>query len=124
MSWKDLASTGGIVFVNEIEALRSEARRLKGAGADIIIAVGHSGFGEDKEIAREVDGLDVVVGGHTNTLLWNGENPLGEIPAGPYPVQVRQPRNRVTESMSFSSQCGKVNDLNSPRKGIYAKVFS
>ena len=93
------------MFVNEIEALRSEARRLKGMGADIIIAVGHSGFGEDKEIAREVDGLDVVVGGHTNTLLWNGENPLGEVPAGPYPVQVRQPRNRVIESISFNSQC-------------------
>ena len=92
---KDLASTGGIVFVSEIEALRAEARRLRGEGVDILIAVGHSGFGEDTEIAREVEGLDVVVGGHTNTLLWNGENPLGEIPAGPYPVEVTQPRNQV-----------------------------
>ena len=81
-------------------------------GADIIIAVGHSGFGEDKEIAREVDGLDVVVGGHTNTLLWNGENPLGEVPAGPYPVQVRQPRNRVIESISFNSQCQNIKTSN------------
>ena len=92
---KDLASTGRIVFVSEIAALRTEARRLKGEGVDILIAVGHSGFSEDTEIAREVEGLDVVVGGHTNTLLWNGENPLGEVPAGPYPVQVMQPRNRV-----------------------------
>ena len=81
--------------MSEIEALRAEARRLRGEGVDILIAVGHSGFSEDTEIAREVEGLDVVVGGHTNTLLWNGENPLGEIPAGPYPVEVTQPRNQV-----------------------------
>jgi len=98
---KDLASTGGIVFVSEVEALRSEARRLKSKGVDILIAVGHSGFNEDNEIAREVDELDVVVGGHTNTLLWNGDNPLGEIPVGPYPVQVQQPRNQVKGSDHF-----------------------
>ena len=89
------------MFKSEIEALRSEARRLKSEGVDIIIAVGHSGFNEDTEIAREVDGLDVVVGGHTNTLLWNGDNPLGEIPVGPYPVEVQQPRNRVKGSHRF-----------------------
>ena len=81
--------------MSEIESLRSEARRLKSQGVDILIAVGHSGFNEDNEIARQVEGLDVVVGGHTNTLLWNGANPLGEIPVGPYPVQVTQPRNQV-----------------------------
>ena len=81
--------------MSEIESLRSEARRLNSQGVDILIAVGHSGFNEDNEIARQVEGLDVVVGGHTNTLLWNGANPLGEIPVGPYPVQVTQPRNQV-----------------------------
>lgn len=87
--------------MSEVEALRSEARRLKSKGVDILIAVGHSGFNEDNEIAREVDELDVVVGGHTNTLLWNGDNPLGEIPVGPYPVQVQQPRNQVKGSDHF-----------------------
>lgn len=36
-------------------------------------------------------GLDVVIGGHTNTLLWNGPNPLGEETRGPYPTDVVGP---------------------------------
>lgn len=37
-----------------------------------IIAVGHAGFDVDKEIAKKVKGVDIVVGGHTNTFLYTG----------------------------------------------------
>ncbi len=89
----ELASTGKIVFGKEIDSLNAESRRLREQeGVDILIAVGHSGFEEDKAIAREVDGVDVVVGGHTNTLLWRGaETPLGNPPYGDYPTVVEQP---------------------------------
>uniref|UniRef100_A0A3P9AU01 5'-nucleotidase n=1 Tax=Maylandia zebra TaxID=106582 RepID=A0A3P9AU01_9CICH len=39
-----------------------------------IIALGHSGFTVDQMIAKKVRGVDVVIGGHTNTFLytvWN-----------------------------------------------------
>ena len=35
--------------------------------------VGHGGFLLDQEIAKEVDGVDVIVGGHSNTFLYTGE---------------------------------------------------
>lgn len=41
-------------------------------GVNKIIALGHSGFTVDKDIARKVRGVDVVVGGHTNTFLYTG----------------------------------------------------
>jgi 5'-nucleotidase len=43
-------------------------------------------------LLTQVEGLDLVVGGHTNTLLWNGTNPISadEVPHGPYPTVVRQ----------------------------------
>ena len=42
---------------------------------NIIIALGHSGFEKDKEIAKNVPDLDLVVGGHSNTFLYNGKRP-------------------------------------------------
>ena len=36
------------------------------------MAVGHAGFDVDKEIAKKVIGVDVVVGGHSNTFLYSG----------------------------------------------------
>lgn len=41
-------------------------------GVNKIIALGHSGFTVDKNIAQKVKGVDVVVGGHTNTFLYTG----------------------------------------------------
>jgi hypothetical protein len=33
----------------------------------------------DKEVAQKVPDVDVVVGGHTNTFLYNGEPPSNEV---------------------------------------------
>lgn len=41
-------------------------------GVNKIIALGHSGFAVDKNIAQKVKGVDVVIGGHTNTFLYTG----------------------------------------------------
>lgn len=43
--------------------------RLKDQGADIIIAVTHSGLDEDIELAQNVEGLDLIIGGHSHTKL-------------------------------------------------------
>ena len=51
---KDLASTGDIVFLEEVASIRKEVERLRKLGVKIIIALGHSGYEKDLEIAREV----------------------------------------------------------------------
>ena len=38
-----------------------------------IIMVGQAGYIMDKTIASNVDGLDIVVGGHTDTFLYTGK---------------------------------------------------
>lgn len=63
---------GNLVFEDEVSALRREVGRLQEEGIDIIIALGHSGIDKDLEIARSVPGIDVVVGGHSNTFLYSG----------------------------------------------------
>jgi len=57
----------------EIPSITAEARRLKNDGVDILIALGHSGFEMDVQIARYVEDIDLVVGGHSNTFLYTGD---------------------------------------------------
>lgn len=54
-------------------SLQLQVDKLETMGANKIIALGHSGFLVDQDIARKVRGVDVVVGGHTNTFLFTGE---------------------------------------------------
>lgn len=68
-----LAKTRNVKFEDEIVAIKREAAKLKSKGVKILIALGHSGYTTDKKIAEQVPDLDVVVGGHTNTFLYNGE---------------------------------------------------
>jgi 5'-nucleotidase/UDP-sugar diphosphatase len=56
-------------------------------GINKIVALSHAGFGRDKEVAAAVDGVDVIVAGHTNTYLSNTD----EDAEGPYPVVVDSP---------------------------------
>lgn len=67
-----LLFTGNLIFSEEIESIRAEVSILKNQGINKIIALGHSGFTIDKNIALEVEGIDLVIGGHTNTFLYTG----------------------------------------------------
>ena len=70
-------NTEGLTFVNSIETARSEVANLKEQGAQVIICLSH--LGEDKEstetstlIAENVEGIDLIVDGHSHTELQNG----------------------------------------------------
>ena len=57
-------------------SVRAEAQRLQAEGVDILIALGHSGYELDQQLAEEVEEIDVVVGGHSHTFLWTGKHSL------------------------------------------------
>lgn len=43
-----------------------------------------------REIASSAgENIDVIIGGHSHSLLWNGEAPSKEYVSGPYPVLVK-----------------------------------
>lgn len=68
-------------FEDEITALQLQVDKLTTLNVNKIIALGHSGFEMDKLIAQKVRGVDVVVGGHTNTFLYTGNCFSRVIPA-------------------------------------------
>lgn len=63
-------------FTDEVKALQIQVDKLQTLGFNKIIALGHSGFEVDQHIAKHVRGVDVVIGGHTNTFLYTGTLPM------------------------------------------------
>ena len=61
-----------LVFNDEVTSLQVEVDRLIGLGINKVIVLGHGGYLLDQRIAREVRGVDIVVGGHSNSFLYNG----------------------------------------------------
>ncbi|XP_075980816.1 trifunctional nucleotide phosphoesterase protein YfkN-like [Anticarsia gemmatalis] len=109
---KVLAVPNDVEYSDEIEAIKKEVKKLQEDGISIIIGLGHSGFLKDLEIAKEVDGIDLVIGGHTNTFLWNGTSPDSEEAQGPYPTYVTQASGRrvpVVQAYAYTKYLGKLH---------------
>jgi len=83
-----LSSPGPNVVFNNIEtSVTAAVLELEGMGINKIVLLSHAGIGRDKQVAAAVDGIDVIVSGHTHTYLSNTD----EDAAGPYPVVVDSP---------------------------------
>lgn len=110
---KFLAPVNKIEYEDEVVALKREVNKLINQGVNILIALGHSGYIKDLEIARDVGGLDIVIGGHSNTFLSN-DNTTSEIPEisqDPYPKIVIQPSGRlvrVVQAYAYTKYIGKL----------------
>ncbi len=88
-----LSSPGaGIAFTNYIEAARKAVADLKAQGANKIIALTHIGITFDRELARQVDGIQVIIGGHSHTPM--GAQVTPPDPNRPYPEVIASPSNK------------------------------
>jgi 5'-nucleotidase/UDP-sugar diphosphatase len=65
-----IGDAGGVQFLDQYETARQMVAELKEQGANVIVDISHSGVDEDREMAREVPGIDVIVGGHSETALY------------------------------------------------------
>jgi hypothetical protein len=48
---------------------REAVAKLRGQGAEMVIALAHEGYDEDVKLARAVKGIDLIVGSHSQSLL-------------------------------------------------------
>ena len=56
-------------FDQSIQAMQEEINKLKAQGINKIILLSHSGYETDKKYAQNLDGVDIIVGGHTHTVV-------------------------------------------------------
>jgi len=65
-----MGETEGMQFLDQHETARRMVDELEGQGADVIVALSHCGLAEDRELARKVLGIDIILGGHCHTTLF------------------------------------------------------
>lgn len=86
----DCAPTSGFDLADMAQTAKAQVEELKAQGAEVIICLSHSGTekgkGEDYELARAVEGIDLIVSGHTHTTLTEPivVNDTYIVSAGPY----------------------------------------
>lgn len=100
----ELASPGpNITFSDPVPAVQAEVDALTAMGVNKIIVLSHSGYGVDQKVAAETTGVDVIVGGHTNTLLSN----TNERAEGPYPTMVGA--TAIVSAYAYGKFLGELN---------------
>lgn len=80
----EIASPGPNVNFLPYDSAQQEIDNLTDQGINKIILLTHTGYDEDQAVAGSLTGVDVIVGGHSHTLLSNAE----EGAVGPYPTMV------------------------------------
>ncbi len=103
-----LSSPGEHIDITEdVEGITKAVKELSNQGVDKIIALTHVGYPRDIAAIAKIPGVDVVVGGHSHTLLSNKV----EGAAGPYPTWVDNPlgyKVPVVQAGSYSKYLGEV----------------
>lgn len=100
----ELASPGkNISFSDPVAAVQAEVDRLTAEGINKIIVLSHSGYGVDQRVAAETSGVDVIVGGHSNTYLSN----VSDRAVGPYPTMVNGVA--IVQAYAYGKFLGELN---------------
>ncbi|MEH6941688.1 bifunctional metallophosphatase/5'-nucleotidase [Bacillus sp. JJ722] len=100
----DIASPGSAEFNNYIKSAEQTVAALEKQGIDKIVAVSHIGYDDNAEydndllLAANVEGIDVIVGGHSHTKLSE-------------PVVVNKDQNGVAKDPTVIVQAYQYSDF-------------
>ena len=100
----ELSSPGPqVTFSDPTAAVQSEVDKLTSMGVNKIIVLSHSGYGVDIKVAAQTTGVDIIVGGHTNTYLSN----ISDRAEGPYPTMVGS--TAIVSAYAYGKFLGELN---------------
>ncbi len=104
----ELSSPGeNVSIIEDVAGITAAVKAATAEGANKVIALTHVGYPRDLEAIAKIPGVDVVVGGHSNTLLSNRV----EGAEGPYPTMVDNPDGHqvpVVQAASYSKYLGEL----------------
>lgn len=76
------------LFLDETTTAQRTIDLLRNSyGIDKIVLLTHYQYRNDIELAKALDGVDIIVGGDSHSLLGDGFADLGLNPVGPYPTE-------------------------------------
>ena len=106
------SNTGQVRFAQEVKSAQQTVNALKEQGVKYIVAVTHLGLDRDRRLAEKVNGIDVIVGGHSHSLLGDFSD-LGWAEGEPYARQFKNPDGRgstcVVQAGQFAQAMGQVS---------------
>lgn len=104
----EISSPGDNVLIgDDVADITAAIGELKKQGIDKIVALTHVGYPRDLAAIAKIPDVDVVVGGHTHTLLSN----TADKAEGPYPTLVDNPggyKVPVVQAGAYSKYLGKL----------------
>ncbi|MEM8541481.1 MAG: 5'-nucleotidase C-terminal domain-containing protein [Pseudomonadota bacterium] len=104
----ETSSPGGdVLIIDEISYLQGAVAELAEQDVNKVILLSHVGLNRDKAIAAAVDGIDVIVGGHSHTLLSNVKDGAEDV----YPVMVENPSGQevpIVQAYAYSKYLGEI----------------
>ena len=93
-------------FEDTAACLQRTVKDLEAQGVKHIIALTHIGLPEDRKLARSVDGVDIIVGGHSHSYL----GPDSE--EGSYPIIERSPSGQPVLVVTAKRAAQYLGELN------------
>jgi 5'-nucleotidase len=98
-STPDISSPGpNVKFNDPTTSVVATVAQLKAQGINKIIVLSHMGYDDDVKLAKAVNGIGVIIGGHSHTMQGGADfkgTGLSYIPAGgPYPTEVTNPSGK------------------------------
>lgn len=104
----EISSPGPNVLIgNDVADITSAVAEVKKQGVNKIIALTHVGYPRDLSAIAKIPDVDVVVGGHSHSLLSNTD----EKAEGPYPTMVDNPggyKVPVVQAAAYSKYLGNL----------------
>ena len=100
----EISSPGpNVIPQDSVSSVQAEVDALTAMGVNKIIVLSHSGYNTDQMIAANTTGVDVIVGGHTNTYLSN----TSDRAQGPYPTMVGD--TAIVQAYAYGKFLGELN---------------
>ncbi|MFC1552960.1 metallophosphoesterase [Candidatus Latescibacterota bacterium] len=94
-----------IIIDDIIPSVQKAVDELNSINVDIIIVLSHAGYTVDNQIANVVDGIDIIVGGHSHLLFSNTIDGA----YAPYPLEISSPSGDpvlIVQSGCFNNYLG------------------
>ena len=90
--WGNFYELFGLQFPDFRDVTKRLVDQLKADGVSLIVVLSHLGLEDDRSLADEIDGLDLIIGGHSHDTLTNGEMRNGVLiaQAGEYAETIGQ----------------------------------
>ncbi len=110
-----------IKMLDYVSSVQKAVDELTSAGVNKIILLTHSGFDFDKESATKMRGIDVIVGGHSHTLLGQVNIPNFNGSRGAYPTIVKDKAGQnvlIVQAWEWGKALGNLDVTFDPKGAI------